>query len=402
MILTIRFCTPCTPGFTSTDANLGNEFTYTLTRTNLGGKTEWTQNNSAELHPSGSAASFSFADLPDDPDFDGIYTFTVTVTDLAGNVTTLEPVEFAVNRYGSVYVLSNDLQKAVGTYMNKDGWAKASKGTLTITEYNPTELQDDARLDIYRDGVRVKSYTGAELKKLVSGGERGSVGLYEYVYKLPVEDFTEDGVYSVVISSTDGANHKSGNDKAGAEVSFVIDTVAPEILSITGLEHQTVNAKEQKVGYQILDTYGLDRVTIRANGPDGEILREYISQAVLDAQNGKLESYQVMLPEGELDLTGDVTLLESSTPYHVVIEVVDKAGNTTLADGGTIVRSTEEGTYTPAFDFLDSVTVSTNFFVRYIHNTGALIGTGAGVVVAAGLIWFLLAKRRKKDEKAAA
>ena len=388
----------CTPGFTSTDANLGNEFTYTIRCKNLSGDRDMKD----VLPGGGSSASFSLNDIPQDPDFDGIYTMSVTVTDLAGNVTTLEPVEFAVNRFGSIYTLSNDLQNAVGKYLSKDGWAKASKGDLTITEYNPTELKDDARLDIYRDGVRVKSYTGAELKKLVSGGNRGSVGLYEYIYKLPVEDFAEDGVYRVVVSSTDGSDHKSANDAKGAEVSFVIDTVAPEIVSITGLEKQTVNAKKQTVDYQILDTYGLDRVTVRVDGPDGEIFKEYISQAVLDAQNGKLESYQELLPEGELDLSNSVDLPERNTPYHVVISVTDKAGNTSVADGGTIIRSTEEGAYTPAFDFLDSVTVSTNFFVRYIHNTGALIGTGVGAAAVAGGLWLILAKRRKKDEKEAA
>lgn len=388
---------PCTPGFTSTDANLGNEFTFTVTRTNFkDGRKEIT------LPGSGTAASYSLANIPeDDRNNDGIYTVTVTVTDLAGNVTTLEPVEFAVNRFGSVYTLSKDLQNAVGKYFNKDGWAKTSQGKLAINEFNPTELKDDAKMEIYRDGVLVKSYTGAELKKLVSGGDRGSVGLYEYVYSLPTDVFSEDGVYRVVISSTDGADHKSANDKYGAEVSFVIDTVAPEIVSITGLEKHTVNAKEQEVAYQILDTYGLDRVTIRVNGPESSIYKEYISQAVLDSQNGKMESYQEMLPEGELDLSKAIKLPESSTPYHVVIEVTDKAGNKSVADGGTITRSTDEGAYTPSFDFLDSVTVSTNFFVRYIHNTGALIGTGVGVAAVAAGIWFVLAKRRKKDEEAA-
>ena len=384
----------CTPGFTATDTNLGNEFTYKLTRKTMKGEQDVTN----LLNHAGTAARFSYSDIPNSRDDDGIYTFTCSVTDLAGNVTTLNPVEFAVNRHGSVYLLNKELQNVVGKYFNEDGWAKVDDGNLVITEYNPTPLKDDAKLEIYRDGTRVETYTGDALKKLVSGGDRGGLGLYEYAYKLPAADFAEDGSYRVVLSSTDANDHKSGNDKTGAEINFVIDTVSPEIVSISGLEKRTVNAEEQPVGFHILDTYGLDSVAIRTAGPDGAIVKEYISQAKYDAQNGKLEPYQQLLPEGELDLTDEIILIQNNTPYHVVISVTDKAGNTTVADGGSIVSSTEAEAMTPAYDFQDSVTVSTNFFVRYIHNTGALVGTGVGAVAIAGL-WLVLAKRRKDDEE---
>lgn len=384
----------CTPGFTATDTNLGNEFTYKLTRKTMKGEQDVTN----LLNHAGTAARFSYSDIPNSRDDDGIYTFTCSVTDLAGNVTTLNPVEFAVNRHGSVYLLNKELQNVVGKYFNEDGWAKVDDGNLVITEYNPTPLKDDAKLELYRDGTRVETYTGDALKKLVSGGDRGGLGLYEYAYKLPAADFAEDGSYRVVLSSTDANDHKSGNDKTGAEINFVIDTVSPEIVSISGLEKRTVNAEEQPVGFHILDTYGLDSVAIRTAGPDGAIVKEYISQAKYDAQNGKLEPYQQLLPEGELDLTDEIILIQNNTPYHVVISVTDKAGNTTVADGGSIVSSTEAEAMTPAYDFQDSVTVSTNFFVRYIHNTGALVGTGVGAVAIAGL-WLVLAKRRKDDEE---
>ena len=384
----------CTPGFTATDTNLGNEFTYKLTRKTMKGEQDVTN----LLNHAGTAARFSYSDIPNSRDDDGIYTFTCSVTDLAGNVTTLNPVEFAVNRHGSVYLLNKELQNVVGKYFNEDGWAKVNDDNLVITEYNPTPLKDDAKLELYRDGTRVETYTGDALKKLVSGGDRGGLGLYEYAYKLPAADFAEDGSYRVVLSSTDANDHKSGNDKTGAEINFVIDTVSPEIVSISGLEKRTVNAEEQPVGFHILDTYGLDSVAIRTAGPDGAIVKEYISQAKYDAQNGKLEPYQQLLPEGELDLTDEIILIQNNTPYHVVISVTDKAGNTTVADGGSIVSSTEAEAMTPAYDFQDSVTVSTNFFVRYIHNTGALVGTGVGAVAIAGL-WLVLAKRRKDDEE---
>ena len=384
----------CTPGFTATDTNLGNEFTYKLTRKTMKGEQDVTN----LLNHAGTAARFSYSDIPNSRDDDGIYTFTCSVTDLAGNVTTLNPVEFAVNRHGSVYLLNKELQNVVGKYFNEDGWAKVNDDNLVITEYNPTPLKDDAKLEIYRDGTRVATYTGDALKKLVSGGDRGGLGLYEYAYKLPAADFAEDGSYRVVLSSTDANDHKSGNDKTGAEINFVIDTVSPEIVSISGLEKRTVNAEEQPVGFHILDTYGLDSVAIRTAGPDGAIVKEYISQAKYDAQNGKLEPYQQLLPKGELDLTDEIILIQNNTPYHVVISVTDKAGNTTVADGGSIVSSTEAEAMTPAYDFQDSVTVSTNFFVRYIHNTGALVGTGVGAVAIAGL-WLVLAKRRKDDEE---
>ncbi|MBQ6404022.1 MAG: Ig-like domain repeat protein, partial [Oscillospiraceae bacterium] len=384
----------CTPGFTATDTNLGNEFTYKLSRKTMKGE----EDVSNLLNHAGSAARFSYSDIPNSRDDDGIYTFTCSVTDLAGNVTTLNPVEFAVNRHGSVYLLNKELQNVVGKYFNEEGWAKVDDGNLVITEYNPTPLKDDAKLEIYRDGTRVATYTGDALKKLVSGGDRGGLGLYEYAYKLPAADFAEDGSYRVVLSSTDANDHKSGNDKTGAEINFVIDTVSPEIVSISGLEKRTVNAEEQPVGFHILDTYGLDSVAIRTAGPDGAIVKEYISQAKYDAQNGKLEPYQQLLPEGELDLTDEIILIQNNTPYHVVISVTDKAGNTTVADGGSIVSSTEAEAMTPSYDFQDSVTVSTNFFVRYIHNTGALIGTGVGAAALAGL-WLVLAKRKKDDEE---
>ena len=387
----------CTPGFTATDTNLGNEFTYHLTRSTL--KEGKDVDVSDKLPHGGTSSSFSYSDIDHALDQDGIYTLTVTVTDLAGNTTTLEPVTFAVNRHGSVFVASDELNnKVIGKYLNAKSWDAVKKNLLKITEYNPTELADDAKLEIYRDNERIKTYTGAELKKLVSGGDIGSVGLYEYVYALPAEDFEADGVYRVVISSTDAAGHHSDSTKAGAEISFVIDTASPEIVSITGLEKPTQNAKVWPVKFHVMDTYGINSVQIRLHGPDSAVYREYITQAQLDAQDGKLKDNQVLMKDGELDIEDEIELKESNEPYHVVITVIDKAGNETVAYDGEINASTAEAPFEPSYDFLGSVTVSTNFFVRYIHNTAALVGTGVGAAAAAAALWLIISRKKKKKE----
>lgn len=72
----------------------------------------------------------------------------------------------------------------------------------------------------------------------------------------------------------------------------------------------------------------------------------------------------------------------------MVIVVTDMAGN---------VTQTDSKDFAPAYDFHDSVLVSTNFWARYTHNVWALIVTGVVILAVAGGVWYVTAKKKKEQ-----
>ena len=370
----------CAPGFTAHDTNMSTEYTMTLTRTvrasrNANVSDRFLTRDSVTV--TGTDINAVFNTITEEAENDGIYILDVTVMDMAGNSTQATST-FTVNRHGSFYIFNEALADVVNAkYVQK------ADGSYQVTEYNASPLVGDSvKIEIYRDGQLVTTLTPA-----VGAGVIGASGLYEYTYDLPAEHFAQNGRYKVALSSLDEAKNESDNTKLDdALLEFTVDSVAPEITMIKGLEKGIVNAKELTFSAAVLDTYGIASVQIQV---DGKVVKEYVTQEAYDAlkAGGQTLDHEYAVLTNTLDVGVECKLLESSSRQHVVIVVTDMAGN---------VTQTDSKDFAPSYDFHENVLVSTNFWARYIHNVWALVVTGVVILAIAGGIWYVTAKKKKE------
>lgn len=374
----------CAPGFTAHDTNMSTEYTMTLTRTvrasrNANVSDRFLTRDSVTV--TGTDINAVFNTITEEAENDGIYILDVTVMDMAGNSTQTTST-FTVNRHGSFYIFNEALADVVNAkYVQK------ADGSYQVTEYNASPLvADSVKIEIYRDGQLVTTLTPA-----VGAGVIGASGLYEYTYDLPAEHFAQNGRYKVALSSLDEAKNESDNTKLDdALLEFTVDSVAPEITMIKGLEKGIVNAKELTFSAAVMDTYGIASVQILV---DGKVVKEYVTQEAYDAlkAGGQALDHEYAVLTNTLDAGVECKLLESSSRQHVVIAVTDMAGN---------VTQTDSKDFTPSYDFHENVLVSTNFWARYIHNVWALVVTGVVILALAGGIWYVTAKKKKEHTAA--
>lgn len=397
------FADACTPGFEGQDANMSTEYELHLMRSvRENAADDATALCSRELvNISTTDIRAVFQNIPDMLDnaeyySDGIYKLSVTIRDMADNTTTQEAT-FAVNRHGSFYIYGEALANLVTKQFAQNDFVDAQTGAWTIMEYNASPVQPDSvQLQIYRDNALVTSVT-PEIK----GGMDDATGLYRYVYELDRNMLAQDGLYKVQVRSTDEAGNLSENidevddngnvttpEKYQCTLSFVIDNVDPEFKQITGLEKRRYREDSHEINFAVADTYGLARVSVLS----GEtVVAEYLCAAEIDALGGetKLAANQKPMPD-ELTLesvSGDVMLQGGKSAQTITFVAVDKAGNT---------YTTGSADQKP-LSFHQKVTISTNGFVLYIHNTWAVVLTVVALAAVAFGVWYGVSKKKKRE-----
>lgn len=345
------------------------EYEAVLTRTRKGEKnvdvTDKFINAITTNAKGGSATNDKFEKIADN---DGIYTLKVTMSDKAGN-TEEETVTFTVNRFGSVYDFGEYLTKLVA---NGGSFEQKITEDIVLTEYNPDRLVADSLIiEITRDGKPVEDVKYEVTPVINDQVAIGESGWFQYSYTINKENFAADGIYKIAISSKDATGNTPENSNfEDKNILFRVDSTTPEITSITGLEEDIINAQEVTVKYTIFDAIGLKSVTVYVDGKKvGDTITDF---------NGDTNNY-----------SGEFVLTESSSAQKVRILVEDLAGN---------ITDTDAEDFESAYEFNNSVTVSTNIFVRWYANKGLFWGSIAGVVVLAGAIWFFIAAKKKKKE----
>lgn len=344
-----------------------NSATVKITRADKNGVYDVTAQHAGATPVRGNGGTVSIANFDRLLTNDGIYTLTATAIDMAGNEADPVTVTFSVNRFGSTYKFDDYLASICDKHI------KSVTDDLKITEINPDSITSGT-VTITRNGKVIDS---GDIAAVLQRSGSASGGWYEYLYTISKDLFKEDGMYKIVVSSKDAAGNEpnSENDEE-FEIVFWVDDTPAEIAGIQGLEDAIINAENHTVKFTVRDNIGLKSVTVYCDSKEiakfGE--KDFTAGDLVDAQ---------------------FTISEASSAQHIRIVAEDLSGNILDTDG------TIEGSANTTVSFERDVTVSTNFFVRWFANKPLFFGSIA-VIVAAGVgIYFIVAKKHKKEEATA-
>ena len=291
---------------------------------------------------------------------DGVYTLTVQAIDLAGN-TESEAVTWSVNRFGSTYVISDNTGKMLDQYL------KSSKTTdVKVTEINPSGLDDNkTSVELTRD---TKNTTLKSGDNYTTDSDTSS-GWSEYNYTVSKSNYDKDGAYRVLFHSEDAAGNSSENTMEGknakksgaaAEINFAVDDTAPIASFVDLASNGKYEESSHKAKVSFEDNLKLSKAQIKVNG-----------KTVATFTADQLEKSPIR----------EFTLDGSSSKQDVTVVAWDAAGNKSKELKAT------------------GVLVTNDSFVLWMNNLPLMVGTIVAIVVVAGGIYMVVAKKRKENEE---
>lgn len=335
-----------TPGAVFEDKNFDrNNVSLRITGVNHGGVSL-----EQEITNSVNGQTIHFMDFPHTKEMDDLYTLVAAVTDLAGN-TTEKSVMFSVNRFGSVYLFSQETMETLDRFYVNQG------PRLVITEINVDTLEFQ-EITYSRDGdivtlVKDDDYTVTE--------EGNEFQWKEYTYEIEGDNFEQEGVYVVTLQSIDRATNDTSNRLKEKNIEFTVDKTVPSVV-IAGVDNNaTYNDTSRNVTVDVVDNIYLHNVIVYL---DGNVLQNF-DETDLAEHNGVV----------------NCNVTEANRHQTLYVVASDAAGNIFATD---------------PIRFL----LTSNSFVRLINNRGLLIGLMvSGVALLAVLNYWLIFKRRRKDER---
>ena len=314
----------------------------------------------AAINTSATDKSVSYLNPAKTKGNDGVYTLTVQAIDLAGN-TESEAVTWSVNRFGSTYVISDNTGKMLDQYL------KSSKTTdVKVTEINPSGLDDNkTSVELTRD---TKNTTLKSGDNYTTDSDTSS-GWSEYNYTVSKSNYDKDGAYRVLFHSEDAAGNSSENTMEGknakktgaaAEINFAVDDTAPIASFVDLASNGKYEESSHKAKVSFEDNLKLSKAQIKVNG-----------KTVATFTADQLEKSPIR----------EFTLDGSSSKQDVTVVAWDAAGNKSKELKAT------------------GVLVTNDSFVLWLNNLPLMVGTIVAIVVVAGGIYLVVAKKRKENEE---
>lgn len=314
----------------------------------------------AAINTSATDKSVSYLNPAKTKGNDGVYTLTVQAVDLAGN-TESEAVTWSVNRFGSTYVISDNTGKMLDQYL------KSAKTTdVKVTEINPSGLDDNkTSVELTRD---TKNTTLKSGDNYTTDSDTSS-GWSEYNYTVSKSNYDKDGAYRVLFHSEDAAGNSSENTMEGknakksgaaAEINFAVDDTAPIASFVDLASNGKYEESSHKAKVSFEDNLKLSKAQIKVNG-----------KTVATFTADQLEKSPIR----------EFTLDGSSSKQDVTVVAWDAAGNKSKELKAT------------------GVLVTNDSFVLWMNNLPLMVGTIVAIVVVAGGIYMVVAKKRKENEE---
>lgn len=313
---------------------------------------------------------------------DGLYTLTIEAKDKAGNAydTNANIITFSVNRFGSVFTFSKDLYDLI---TENDGYTQSAAGMdLTVYEYNATTVEsDNVEVIANNDSKMLVKDTDYTLDMDV---QQTDTSWSKYTYSIKSENFADDGVYTLRISSKDAASITSQTvDYDICSATFRVDNTAPSIISVNysteinkilGTDGASAKTEKLTVDFTVEDLMRLETIEVKINDETTDI---YTYGEHFDDENTFSGSFDLSIGENTFEIIA-----------------TDKAGKSISSSKG----DSDGKSFEPGYVFFDHVTVATNQLVIWAKSPvfwGIICGVA---VLAVGIIIFIVVRKRKKDD----
>ena len=354
------------PVVTYRDDNFADDHDFRFTKIDINGKSDDTSKFDYDTE-----FIYKYRDFAEVLENDGIYNFTVELSDKAGNSTS-KSVTFSVNRFGSTFKASDESKKLIN-----NGYTNAEQD-IVIEEINVTPLTKHS-VTLAKSGgnsTELVENTDYTFTSSNNGNE-----WCKSVYTVNKKNFSDEAAYTVTIMSVDKAKNTNNNrmadsslsteqkNKRECAISFVVDKTSP-LVSITGIKDNELYKEASKKVKIVCEDDNLDKSKLVVT-LDNKKLAEGKDYTIVDDKDGSIAGM----------LTAEIVLKAETggIKENLKVTIGDLAGNTGEKS-------------------VDNFILSANIFQRFFANPVLVICTFAGLALVIAAVIFFVAKKRKKAE----
>lgn len=362
------------PVVTYKDDNFTDDHDFRFTKININGKSEDTSKFDYDTGGNGvTEFIYKYRDFAEVLENDGIYNFTVELSDKAGNSTS-KSVTFSVNRFGSTFRTTDEPTKK----LINNGYTNAEQD-IVIEEINVTPLTKHSVTLAKSGGNSTELVENTDYK--FTSSNNGNEWC-KSVYTVNKKNFSDEAAYTVTIMSVDKAKNTNNNRMANSSlstgqknkrecaISFVVDKTSP-LVSITGIKDNELYKEASKKVKIVCEDDNLDKSKLVVT-LDNKKLAEGEDYTIVDDKDGSIAGM----------LTAEIVLKAETggIKENLKVTIGDLAGNTGEKS-------------------VDNFILSANIFQRFFANPVLVICTFAGLALVIAAVIFFVAKKRKKLNK---
>ncbi len=362
------------PVVTYRDDNFTDDHDFKFTRIDINSKSDDTSKFDYDTGGNGvTEFIYKYRDFAEVLENDGIYNFTVELSDKAGNSTS-KSVTFSVNRFGSTFRTTDEpTEKLI-----KNGYTNAEQD-IVVEEINVSPLTKHSVTLAKSGGNSTELVENTDYK--FTSSNNGNEWC-KSVYTVNKKNFSDEAAYTVTIMSVDKAKNTNNNRMANSSlsteqknmreyaISFVVDKTSP-LVSITGIKDNELYKEASKKVKIVCEDDNLDKSKLVVT-LDNKKLAEGEDYTIVDDKDGSIAGM----------LTAEIVLKAETggIKENLKVTIGDLAGNTGEKS-------------------VDNFILSANIFQRFFANPVLVICTFAGLALVIAAVIFFVAKKRKKLNK---